>query len=97
MNTDSVEGAGRSWSIEPPHCVSDGGDRTEQVEGGGLKLNGCARPSATSTLEPGPTLRPGAKMERSKVALRLEGGEVTKRRPHGTRSLAGMECKCGKE
>jgi len=42
VNGGSVEGAGRSCSIGPLHCVFDGEDRTEQVEGGELRLNGCA-------------------------------------------------------
>jgi hypothetical protein len=72
VNTASEEEAGRSSTIEPPHCVSDLGARAGQVEGGGMRLNGCARPSA---LEPGPTSRPGANGDgavkvKVKVALR---------------------------
>ena len=55
VNSESVEGAGRSWTIGPPRFVYDAGDLTGHREMGGKTLNDCELPLAKSTRGPEPT------------------------------------------
>lgn len=58
-SSESVEGAGRSWTIGPPHFACDGADRTEQLEADETRWIDCEQPLVKLKLVPGSTLRPG--------------------------------------